>query len=90
MACASKVVSLYCNSPLPGIEHDERWHSSLQQQTRKEKRGKLRSTILIYTAWNLWKELNRHIFAWKSLQPAQVVLLIKEEMMVIRQQACLS
>jgi hypothetical protein len=48
------------------------------EETRKASCGW--ANLLIYTAWNLWKEMNRRIFGGVFAAPARVVELIKEEM----------
>lgn len=42
---------------------------------------------MIYTAWHLWNERNRRIFADTAMQPVEVVNLIKEDM-ALRARAC--
>jgi hypothetical protein len=46
--------------PLPGVQVEEWWNSSLQASSA-ENRSKV-AAILIYTAWNVWNERNRRIF----------------------------
>jgi hypothetical protein len=50
---------------------------SMEHLNQAQKRSV--AAILSYTAWNIWKERNRRVFQQRSLQPHQVVLLIKEE-----------
>jgi hypothetical protein len=46
-----------------------------------------KASIIIYTAWNLWKERNRRVFEKKTATPRRVFELIKEEI-AIRVSAC--
>jgi hypothetical protein len=46
-----------------------------------------KASIIIYTAWNLWKEHNRRVFEKKTATPRRVFELIKEEI-AIRINAC--
>ena len=71
--------------PLPGVQVEEWWNSSLQASSTKN-RSKV-AVILLYTVWNMWNEQNRRIFQGISHPPIIVLSLIKEEMK-IRQQAC--
>jgi hypothetical protein len=45
------------------------------------------ATVLIHTAWNLWKERNQRIFDLVSAAPARIMALIKEEIK-LRSLAC--
>ncbi|KAF8720701.1 hypothetical protein HU200_023603 [Digitaria exilis] len=52
---------------------------------RPKARRKLKqrlTSLLIYTAWNIWREHNRRIFEGISALPACVVTLIKEEVLL--------
>jgi hypothetical protein len=40
--------------------------------------------MLIYTAWNLWKEWNRRVFEGASQSPEGILAMIKEEVQVRR------
>jgi len=61
------------------------WNRSMEHLNQAQKRSV--AAILSYTTWNIWKERNRRVFQHKSLQPHQVVLLIKEEIN-LRRVAC--
>nr|TKW05842.1 hypothetical protein SEVIR_7G202600v2 [Setaria viridis] len=63
--------------PMPNASIQDWWSSSLTA-IAKEKRRK-EAGILIYTAWNLWKERNRRVFEGNRSNPWQVFYLIKEE-----------
>lgn len=71
--------------PRPGITMEGWWNPSVQG-----KESKLRqrlASLLIYTAWNIWREWNRRIFEGRSAMPLRVVALIKDEVH-LRNQAC--
>jgi hypothetical protein len=42
---------------------------------------------MIYTAWNIWKELNRRVFDGAAATPPRILALIIEEMR-LRDLAC--
>jgi hypothetical protein len=46
-----------------------------------------RATIMIYTAWNIWKERNRRVFEQKNALPRSILQQIKDEM-ATREIAC--
>ena len=74
--------------PLPidlDVHVDDWWRRSLSPLNAAQKRYV--AAILMYTCWNLWKERNRRIFEQKSMNPHQVVQLIKEEVN-LRRVAC--
>ncbi|TVU26769.1 hypothetical protein EJB05_29330, partial [Eragrostis curvula] len=50
-----------------------------QKPQRISKKRKDVAAVLIYTAWNLWKERNKRVFWQQSAQPQQIVHMIKEE-----------
>ncbi|KAF8689349.1 hypothetical protein HU200_041888 [Digitaria exilis] len=63
--------------PSDGIQTEEWWNSEMAKLPKNLKRNK--ATILIYTAWNVWKERNRRVFEGKSASPSAIINLIKEE-----------
>jgi hypothetical protein len=54
------------------------WNASVTGRSKEE--GRRVAALLIYTAWNLWKERNRRAFQGVAATPVTVLLLIKEEM----------
>jgi hypothetical protein len=58
-----------------GVE--EWWNSSLQGLPKKSKQSM--ASLLIYTAWNIWKERNRRVFDGEAALPPRILALIKEE-----------
>lgn len=71
--------------PLDDVSMEEWWNTSIQGRDRKLKQRI--ASLMIYTAWNIWRERNRRIFEGKTALPARVVELIKEEIH-LRNQAC--
>jgi hypothetical protein len=53
------------------------WNAAAQGRSKDEKRRL--AGLLIYTAWDLWKERSRHIFDGVAATPQHVLALIKEE-----------
>jgi hypothetical protein len=61
------------------------WSTGLAYASAADKSK--RASIMIYTAWNIWKERNRRIFEAKTATPRRVFQLIKDEM-ALRASAC--
>ncbi|TVU09419.1 hypothetical protein EJB05_42891, partial [Eragrostis curvula] len=55
------------------------WWNDVMAKFRKKEKNEV-AAVIIYTLWNLWKERNRRTFQNQSLQPNQVVKMVKEEM----------
>uniref|UniRef100_K3XS78 Uncharacterized protein n=1 Tax=Setaria italica TaxID=4555 RepID=K3XS78_SETIT len=71
--------------PATDSEIQEWWCSSIRAITKDKRRAT--AAILIYTAWNLWKERNQMIIEGSQCSALQVFFLIKEEIW-LRQTAC--
>ncbi|RCV27893.1 hypothetical protein SETIT_5G361500v2, partial [Setaria italica] len=71
--------------PLAGSELQTWWCSSINAAAKEKRRAT--TAVLIYTAWNLWKERNRRIFDGIQCSELQVFFFIKEEIQ-LRQKAC--
>ncbi|CAN6246948.1 unnamed protein product [Urochloa humidicola] len=71
--------------PRPESSLQDWWNASLNGLPKKLKQK--RATLLIYTAWNVWKERNRRIFEGVTALPSTILQLIKEDIRV-RQLAC--
>jgi hypothetical protein len=71
--------------PAIGSSLTDWWNSSMQTTPKELKRNL--AAVLIYTAWNLWKERNRRIFDHTAATPMRVMALIKEEIK-LRHLAC--
>jgi hypothetical protein len=59
--------------PRPGVGLEDWWNSSTISLP-KDRRA-CGSAIIIYTTWNLWKEMNRRVFDNKSSTPSMCWLL---------------
>ncbi|OEL27407.1 hypothetical protein BAE44_0011577, partial [Dichanthelium oligosanthes] len=57
----------------------EWWQKELAELPRKTRRTK--AALLMYSAWNIWKERNRRIFEHRHLTAVQVEQEIKTEIM---------
>ncbi|KAF8758079.1 hypothetical protein HU200_010742 [Digitaria exilis] len=68
-----------------GMSMEVWWNSNMQGRHKKLKQKM--ASLMIYTAWNLWKERNRRMFERLFALPTWVVSMIKEEIR-IRHQAC--
>jgi hypothetical protein len=74
-------------APLPGRSSSlQDWWNLTLKEAPKDCKQRLAS-ILIYSAWNLWKEMNRRVFDHVSALPGRVLALIKEEL-TMRSMAC--
>jgi hypothetical protein len=54
------------------------WERSLQGRSAAQQ--KTSAAILMYSAWNIWKERNQRTFEGTTRTPAQVLGLIKKEL----------
>lgn len=63
--------------PIQGMSVEEWWNTSLQGQPKEK--GRRVAALLIYTAWNIWKERNRRVFEGITANPNRVLACIKEE-----------
>jgi hypothetical protein len=61
--------------PENGIEIVDWWQKELVQLPKKTRR--LKAAMMMYCAWNLWKERNRRVFGQKVKNPAEVMQEIK-------------
>jgi hypothetical protein len=61
------------------------WNEALSATSGKEKIRK--ASIMIYVAWNIWKERNRRVFEKKTTQPRRILQLIKGDL-ALRASAC--
>jgi len=71
--------------PNPGLQVMDWWEKELVQLPKKTRQ--IKAALLIYTAWNIWKERNQRVFQQKSGSPAEMVHAIKEEINE-RRRAC--
>jgi len=54
------------------------WEKSLPGRSITKQR--ITAAILMYSAWNIWKERNQRTFEGTTQTPAQVLRLIKDEL----------
>ncbi|KAF8688822.1 hypothetical protein HU200_042153 [Digitaria exilis] len=84
-AYQAQLVGLYCTFDCKSIwrakvegKHrffgEEWWSSSLHGQGKKMKQNI--AAMLIYTAWNIWRERNRRVFDGSAAMPTRVVALM--------------
>jgi mannosylglycoprotein endo-beta-mannosidase len=71
--------------PSRDVTMEDWWNRSLQGHQKKFKQQL--ASLLIYTAWNIWKERIRRIFEGVTALPSRVLTLIKEEIR-LRCMAC--
>ena len=62
--------------PEPGLQIEDWWKSSLRNLPKDERR--VAAALLVYMAWNLWKERNRGIFEGVSVLDTHIFVFIKE------------
>jgi hypothetical protein len=62
------------------------WWNQLLAGHQKKPKQQL-SSLMIYTAWNIWNEHNRRVFDGVTALPSRVLALIKEEVN-LRRMAC--
>jgi hypothetical protein len=63
--------------PTDSLEIIDWWQKELAQLPPKTRRNK--AALLMYCAWNIWKERNRRVFDQVSKTPAEVMQEIKAE-----------
>jgi len=56
---------LMVGKPGPGLLISDWWEKELVQLSKKARRVK--AAVMIYTAWNIWKERNQRVFDQKSI-----------------------
>jgi ABC-type histidine transport system ATPase subunit len=61
------------------------WNAVVSNKSKDE--AMLTAAMVIYTAWNLWKERNRRVFEGVTESPTRLLAMIKEEVQV-RRLAC--
>ena len=67
------------HKPNSGLLILDWWEKELVQLSRKARRTK--AAVMIYTAWNIWKERNRRVFDQRFTSPSEVLQVIKNEIM---------
>jgi len=63
--------------PQDGLEIIVWWQTELAQLPKKIRR--LKAALMMYCAWNIWKERNRRVFELKQGTPSEVLHEIKME-----------
>ena len=65
-------------TPERGVDIEAWWMSSLQLIPQEQRRHV--AALLMYTAWNIWKEWNRRVFEGRSMTAPLVFGCILEEL----------
>ena len=78
-------VGLYHNAVSTDVLVADWWENELAGLPKKQRRVK--AALLMYTAWNLWKERNRRIFEHVNSDAVRVMQEIKAEV-AVRWLAC--
>lgn len=65
------------NTPQSGMQILEWWERELAKLPKKTR--KLKAAMMIYTAWNIWKERNRRVFNQQVGSPVDVMQEITRE-----------
>ncbi|PAN46043.1 hypothetical protein PAHAL_9G159700 [Panicum hallii] len=71
--------------PAPDIQILDWWEKDLVGLPKKTR--KLKAALMIYAAWNIWKERNHRVFDQKVDSPPEVMQEIKREV-TDRKMAC--
>jgi len=65
-------------TPDAGVQLMDWWEKALSQLPKKIR--KLKASVMIYGAWNIWKARNRRVFDQKVLTPVDVLHEVQMEM----------
>jgi hypothetical protein len=71
--------------PADGVDIMTWWQKELANLPKKTRR--IKAAMMIYGAWNIWKERNRRVFEQKLLSPMDVLNEVKAEV-TSRKLAC--